>query len=252
MLTNRLTGILVAGLAALFVAVTLPGSGVHAQSPTATPTPAPCPTGVSLVVNAPTASAPAVVTVGMPAGITLKPASANDRNSFHLHYFIDTQPTLAGSPVPLNNPNVIHTDSTSVHIGARPSGTHSVTVVLGQVNHVACQVRGNVTFTLAQATTATPTPSPAPTATPKATSTATPTPAATATPKATATATPKATTAPTSPTAAPKATTAPSAPKSGTGGYLGEQSSRWGIAIVLAVAALGAAGAGRIVSARKQ
>jgi hypothetical protein len=56
--------------------------------------------------------------------------------SGHLHVFIDGAPTKAGEPIP-KTPAVIHTASTSIDIPAFTApGEHTLTVVLGDGNHV--------------------------------------------------------------------------------------------------------------------
>jgi hypothetical protein len=127
-------------------------------TPTAAPTFAPCPAGATLTVSPPTAAAPTTVTVAVsPANLNLRPGTAGDFSSFHLHYFIDTPATAAGAPVPTGNASIVHTDATTLNLGALAAGQHTVVVVLGQLSHVACDTRASVTFTVAQAATPTPT-----------------------------------------------------------------------------------------------
>jgi len=102
---------------------------------------------VTLTVSPPAASAPSSVSVTVSPQINIKAASAGDPTSFHLHYFVDTEATAAGTAVPTGNPKIIHSGSTTQDLGALTAGSHTVTVVLGQFNHVACDARGSVTFT---------------------------------------------------------------------------------------------------------
>ena len=82
--------------------------------------------------------------------MNIKPASAADPASFHFHYFVDTDATVAGQVVPAGNPKIIHSASTTQDLGSLSAGQHTVTVVLGQYNHTACENRGSVTFTVGQ------------------------------------------------------------------------------------------------------
>jgi len=120
---------------------------------TASATPVACPTGVTIAVAAPAAGSNSVtVTVTPPQNI--KPGTAGDPTSYHLHYFIDTPPTAAGQAVPLGNASIIHSGSLTQDLGSLAPGSHTVYVVLGQLSHVACEARGQVTFNVAAAPTA--------------------------------------------------------------------------------------------------
>jgi len=147
MLTG-LKGLLVSVIG-LATAMALGGLAL-AQAPTPTVAAlAACPTGVTLTVAPPAAAAPTTVTVTLSSQLNIKPASASDPTSFHLHYFVDTDATAAGQAVPTGNPKIIHSASTTQDLGALTAGQHTVSVVLGQLNHTACAVRGSVTFTVA-------------------------------------------------------------------------------------------------------
>jgi len=130
---------------------------VAAQTATATPTPtatavspAACPTGATLVVSAPTPGAPTTVSVVVtPTSLNIKAASAADPTSFHLHYFIDTTASAAGTVIPAGDPKIIHSGTLTQDLGALTAGSHTVTVVLGQFTHTACETRSSVTFTVA-------------------------------------------------------------------------------------------------------
>ncbi|MFN8639423.1 MAG: hypothetical protein U0360_08185 [Dehalococcoidia bacterium] len=131
------------------------GAGEHAgaQTPSATATAvaqAPCPTGGTLSVAAPSASAPSTVsvTIAPPLG-NLKAASAGDPQSLHLHYFIDTPAAAAGAAIPTGNAAIIHSGTLTQDLGALGAGSHTVIVVVGQLNHTACALRGQVSFTTA-------------------------------------------------------------------------------------------------------
>ena len=139
--------VLLVSAAGLAGAMALGGLAL-AQAPTPTAAPiAACPTGATLTVSPPTASAPSTVSVTVSPQLNIKAASAGDPTSFHLHYFVDTDATAAGTAVPTGDPKIIHSGSTTQDLGALTAGSHTVTVVLGQFNHVACDARGSVTFT---------------------------------------------------------------------------------------------------------
>jgi hypothetical protein len=147
MLTG-LKGLLVSAIG-VAAALALGGLALAQQGTPTVAAPAACPTGVTLTVAPPSASAPTTVSVTLSSQLNIKPASASDPTSFHLHYFVDTDPVAAGQPVPTGNPKIIHSASTTQDLGALTAGSHTVTVVLGQFNHTACAVRGSVTFTSA-------------------------------------------------------------------------------------------------------
>jgi hypothetical protein len=161
-----------ATLSALLVVATtgaslVAASGIaRAQTPTPTTVPlAACPTG-TLTVAAPTTAAPSTVTATIvPALTNLKAASAADAASVHLHYFVDTPATAAGSVVPVGDPKIIHSGTLTQDVGTLAAGSHTVVVVVGQLDHRACDLRGQVTFTAQAAATATPTAATTPAAT---------------------------------------------------------------------------------------
>ncbi len=134
--------------AATPTATTTVAASTPAGGATPAQQPAPCPAGVTLTVSPPAAGAPTTVTVSLSQSVNLKPPTANDPNSFHLHYFVDTAPVPAGQAVPRGNPKIIHSPSTTQDVGPLDPGQHTVTVVLGQFNHTACETRGSVTFTV--------------------------------------------------------------------------------------------------------
>lgn len=123
------------------------GFPIAATSTASAQTPGACPAGVTLTVAAPTAAAPTTVNVTVTPAQNIKPASAADATSFHLHYFVDTPATAAGGVIPSGDPKIIHSGTTTQDLGALAPGSHTVTVVLGQLNHTACDARASVTFT---------------------------------------------------------------------------------------------------------
>jgi hypothetical protein len=157
---TKLVGMSVMMVAALMLVAGFWTSNAAAQTatPTATPsgTPAACPTGTTLTVAAPTAAAPSTVTVTITPPLNIKAAATGDLTSYHVHYFIDTAATAAGTAVPTGDAKIIHSATLTQDLGALTPGSHTVTVVLGQVTHVACETRGSVTFTVAAAAAASP------------------------------------------------------------------------------------------------
>ncbi|MEZ4553660.1 MAG: hypothetical protein AB7L91_04340 [Dehalococcoidia bacterium] len=133
---------------------TTTATGTATASATAAATPAACPSGVTLVVAPPTSGAPTTVTVTLTPPQNIKGATAGDPTSYHLHYFIDTAATAAGQAIPTGNPKIIHSGSLTQDLGTLAPGSHTVTVVLGQLSHVACETRGSVTFNVSAAPTA--------------------------------------------------------------------------------------------------
>lgn len=153
------------------------GAFAAAQTPTPTPTAvafAACPTGVTFVLAQQTAGSSTVVVTVTPT-VLIKPAADGDPASFHLHYYVDKPiGTLKpGDAVPAGDTLIVHSGAMTLD-RKLAAGSHTVTVVLGQLVHQACDAaRGNVvtgaaTFTVAAAQ-ATATPTPAPAATPAAT-----------------------------------------------------------------------------------
>ncbi len=130
------------------VAVLAVGIPITSTRTASAQTAASCPTGVTLTVVPPTAAAPTTVGVTVvPATLNIKAAAAADATSFHLHYFVDTPATAAGATIPSGDPKIIHSGTTTQDLGALAAGSHTVTVVLGQVNHTACDTRASATFT---------------------------------------------------------------------------------------------------------
>jgi len=129
------------------VAVLAIGVPIASTSTASAQTPGACLAGVTLAVATPTAAAPTTVNVTVTPAQNIKPASAADATSFHLHYFVDTPATAAGGVIPSGDPKIIHSGTTTQDLGALAPGAHSVTVVLGQLSHTACDARASVTFT---------------------------------------------------------------------------------------------------------
>ncbi|MCC6238522.1 MAG: hypothetical protein IT299_13250 [Dehalococcoidia bacterium] len=147
-----LTALVAMGLLALAMANA--GTIAQAQTPSPTGTAAPlaaCPTANQLLVAPPTAAAPTTVTTSIapPLG-NLKAATQGDRASLHLHYFIDTPPPAAGTTIPMG-PSIIHTAALTQDLGALSAGAHTVYVVVGQLDHRACALRGQVSFNVGAA-----------------------------------------------------------------------------------------------------
>jgi LPXTG-motif cell wall-anchored protein len=74
----------------------------------------------------------------------------------HVHYLLDADPSpFIGTmtPIPMGNPNIVHTASMSQTFSGVAAGPHRVTVVLGLSNHVAVQpaVAPAVNFTVGAA-----------------------------------------------------------------------------------------------------
>ncbi|MSQ42557.1 MAG: hypothetical protein EXR65_05960 [Dehalococcoidia bacterium] len=127
---------------------------VQAQtpSPTAADTVAPCP-AATVLATAPVASAPTTVNITITPNINVKAASVGDPASFHVYYFVDTPAPAAGAVISTGDAKIIHSAATAQDVGPLSAGAHTVTVVLGQFNHTACDARASVTFTVTQAAT---------------------------------------------------------------------------------------------------
>ncbi len=147
---------IIARVSALVVTVTLAASVMvgATQTASAAPSQAPCPSGETISVTAPSAAASTTVSVAVTPPVNLKPAASGDSASYHLHYFVDIDPSTvvsAGKPVPTGNPKIIHSASTSQDLGALSAGNHTVWVLLGDVSHLVCDpvVQGSVSFNVA-------------------------------------------------------------------------------------------------------
>jgi len=141
----------IAALAAIGVAA------AQAQPASASPNAKECPAGVTLNASATGRS----VTVSVSPAINLKPATDGDADSFHLHYFVDTDPATVlqpGQQVPPATAQLIHSAATTQEFKDLAAGSHRVWVVLGDVGHIPCSplVIDDVAFTIAAAPSAVP------------------------------------------------------------------------------------------------
>ncbi|MCC7370213.1 MAG: hypothetical protein IT306_17445 [Chloroflexi bacterium] len=108
-------------------------------------------------------------------GFTIVPAAQatnpTSPQQVHVHIFLDVDPTPylgTGVPIPLNNPNIVHTANPVVTFQNVPNGTHRASLVMATGNHVSLNpaVMDVVTFTVGgSAATVVPTPTAAPTPT---------------------------------------------------------------------------------------
>jgi hypothetical protein len=141
----------IAALAAVGIAA------AQAQPASASPNAKECPAGVTLSASA----TGATVTVSVSPAVNLKPAKDGDADSFHLHYFVDTDPATMlqpGQQVPPATAQIIHSAATTQEFKGLAAGPHRVWVVLGDVTHVPCSplVVDDVAFTIAAAPSAVP------------------------------------------------------------------------------------------------
>src|SRR6266542_127067 len=90
-------------------------------------------------------------------GTTLVPGpEATSLQQMHVHYMLDVDPGpyLGGTtPIPMGNPNIVHTAALSQTVAGLSPGSHRVTVLLGLSSHVAVQppVAPAVTFSVGAA-----------------------------------------------------------------------------------------------------
>jgi hypothetical protein len=141
----------IAALAAIGVAA------VQAQPASASPNAKECPAGVTLNASA----TGRTVTVSVSPALNLKPAKDGDADSFHLHYFVDTDPATVlqpGQQVPPATAQIIHSAATTQEFKDLAAGPHRVWVVLGDVGHIPCSplVVDDVAFSIASAPSAVP------------------------------------------------------------------------------------------------
>jgi len=116
-----------------------------------------CPAGVTLDAIASGSS----VTVSVLPPVNLKAAKDGDPDSFHLHYFVDTDPASVlqpGQAVPSGNPKIVHSAATTQDFKDLTPGSHQIWVVLGDVGHIPCSplVVDDVAITVAAAPVAAP------------------------------------------------------------------------------------------------
>lgn len=129
-----------------------------ATPPPPTPTPPPAQPAQCPDVSISAKATGSTVFVTLVPTINIKAPSAGDPNSFHLHYFVDLNPStviVPGQPLPGPgvNPKIIHSPELSMTFPDLAPGEHTVWVVLGQLNHVPCAggVQAAVKFTVTAA-----------------------------------------------------------------------------------------------------
>ena len=79
-------------------------------------------------------------------------ANATQLNDYHLHYFLDVDPTpYIGTtlPIPLGDPRIVHSGATSVTFDNVAAGEHTLAVVMTGNNHISVNppVTAKATFT---------------------------------------------------------------------------------------------------------
>jgi serine/threonine-protein kinase len=90
------------------------------------------------------------------SGAVIKPATDNDPNAAHYHYFIDRDPATVlkpGQPIPTGQPDIIHTQLASLPIPDLKPGPHTVWVVLAHTDHTpySPNIQKEVSFSVAPA-----------------------------------------------------------------------------------------------------
>jgi hypothetical protein len=80
-------------------------------------------------------------------------ANATKLDDYHLHYLLDESATPYIStltPVPMGNPNIVHTAALQQTFDNVAAGSHTVTVMLSGANHVSVQppLSAQVMFTV--------------------------------------------------------------------------------------------------------
>jgi hypothetical protein len=112
---------------------------------------------ITAPVNGASVAGPDVTITIAVTGTTLVPAAEATRlDDLHVHYLLDVDaaPYLSGAtPVPMGNPNIVHTAALSNTFTGVAPGAHRVTVVLGYSSHAAFQppVAPSVSFQVAGA-----------------------------------------------------------------------------------------------------
>jgi hypothetical protein len=99
----------------------------------------------------PTGSVTVTVQYAGPALVAA--ANATRLDDYHLHYLLDESATpYIGTqvPVPMGNPNIVHTAALQQTFDNVPAGPHIVTVMLSGANHVSVQppLSAQVMFTV--------------------------------------------------------------------------------------------------------
>lgn len=111
-------------------------------------------------VNGATVAGPDVTVTVNYTGPTLVPGpQATSKNDLHLHYLLDQDPSPYRSgttPIPMGNPNIVHTAALSNTFSGVAPGAHRVTVIVGYSDHTAVQppVDPSASFTVAGQATA--------------------------------------------------------------------------------------------------
>jgi hypothetical protein len=80
------------------------------------------------------------VTVNYSGPPLVAAANATKLDDYHLHYFLDVDPGPyigTTTPMPLNDPRIMHTAATSVVFDNVASGTHQLAVVMSGSNHIS-------------------------------------------------------------------------------------------------------------------
>jgi hypothetical protein len=104
-------------------------------------------------VDMPVRAGPVTVSVDYSGPPLVPAARAESLADYHLHYFLDVDPTPylgTNQPIPLGDPHIIHTTDTEATFDAVGPGLHTVAVVLTGSNHVSLNppVASIVTFTV--------------------------------------------------------------------------------------------------------
>ncbi len=125
----------------------------QASIASAAPSEKACPAGVTLTAAASGSS----VTVSLSQPVNIKPAKDADVDSYHLHYFVDTDPASVlqpGQEVPSGSPSIVHSAATTQDFKSLTPGSHRIWVVMGDVAHIPCSplVVADTTVSVAAAT----------------------------------------------------------------------------------------------------
>jgi hypothetical protein len=123
----------------------VPSAAAPASPSPAVAAAAPRPAGVSLMFIAPTvgetvSAGPVTVSVGYSGPALVPAANATKLDDYHLHYFLDVDPTpYIGTtvPVPLGDPRIVHTAATTVTFDNVAPGTHTLAVMMSGSNHIS-------------------------------------------------------------------------------------------------------------------
>ncbi len=110
---------------------------------------------ITAPANNSTANSTVIVNVEQ-SGAVIKPATDNDPNAAHYHYFIDRDPATVlkpGQPIPTGQPDIIHSASPSLPVVGLKPGQHHVWVVLAHSDHTpfSPNVQREVAFTVVPA-----------------------------------------------------------------------------------------------------